>query len=88
LAQIPDLDVVALPDNAMCCGAGGTQTVTQPELASPPRDEKVQALLDSEAEILLSTNLTCALHLARGVRETGRRVVVMHPVTLLAQQMI
>lgn len=88
LAQIPDLDVVALPDNAMCCGAGGTQMVTQPELASPPRDEKVQALLDSEAEILLSTNLTCALHLARGVRETGRRVVVMHPVTLLAQQMI
>jgi glycolate oxidase iron-sulfur subunit len=88
LAQIPDLDVVALPDNAMCCGAGGTQLVTQPELASPPRDEKVQALLDSEAEILLSTNLTCALHLAQGVRKTGRKIVVMHPVTLLAQQMI
>lgn len=88
LAQIPDLDVVALPDNAMCCGAGGTQMVTQPEMASPPRDEKIQALLDSEAEILLTTNLTCALHLAQGVRETGRKVVVMHPVTLLAQQVI
>lgn len=88
LAQIPDLDVIALADNAMCCGAGGTQMVTQPELASPPRDEKVQALFESGAEILLSTNLTCALHLAQGVRETGRRVEVMHPVTLLAQQVI
>ncbi|WP_245649051.1 (Fe-S)-binding protein [Magnetovibrio blakemorei] len=88
LAQIPDLDIVALANNAMCCGAGGTQMMTQPELASPLRDEKVQALLDSEAEILLSTNLTCALHLAQGVRETGRNILAMHPVTLLAQQMI
>jgi glycolate oxidase iron-sulfur subunit len=88
LQRIPDLDVVSLPDNAMCCGAGGTKMVTQPELASPPRDEKVRALLDSEADILLSTNFTCALHLARGIREAGRQIAVLHPVSLLAQQMV
>ncbi len=88
LSRIPDLEVVPLPDNSMCCGAGGTKMVTQPELAAPPRDEKVQALIDSEAEILLSTNLTCALHLAQGVREAGRKVEVLHPVSLLAQQLM
>lgn len=87
LSRIPDLDVVALPGNTMCCGAGGTKMLTQPDLAAPPRDEKVRALLDSGAEILLSTNLTCALHLARGVREAGGKVAVMHPVSLLARQL-
>jgi len=83
LARIPGLDVAPLSDNAMCCGAGGTKMLTQPELASPLRDQKVKALLDAEVDILLSTNLTCALHLACGVREAGRKIEVLHPVSLL-----
>lgn len=92
LAQIPKLDVMPLAGNAMCCGAGGTKMVTHPELASPLREQKIEALLDSGADLLMSTNLTCALHLARGVREAGREagseIAVLHPVSLLARQVI
>ncbi|GAB6053478.1 (Fe-S)-binding protein [Magnetospira thiophila] len=86
LARIPGLEVVPLPGNDMCCGAGGTKMLTHPELASPPRDEKVQALLDSKADLLISTNLSCALHLSSGCRDVGHEIPVLHPVALLARQ--
>jgi glycolate oxidase iron-sulfur subunit len=87
LGRIPGLEIVPLPGNEMCCGAGGTKMVTQPELANPPRDEKVAALLDTEADLLISTNLSCALHLASGIRQSDADIQVMHPVALLSQQL-
>ncbi len=87
LAKIPGLEVIPLPGNEMCCGAGGTKMITQPELALPLRDEKVNALLQTGADLLVSTNLSCALHLAGGLRESGHDIEVMHPVRLLAQQL-
>ncbi len=87
LANIPGLEVSPLADNKICCGAGGTKMITQPALANPPRDEKVAALLQSGAELLVTTNLSCALHLASGVREAGREIEVVHPVQLLARQL-
>ena len=88
LGNIPGLEVNPLPDNAICCGAGGTRMVTHPDIATPLRDEKVDYLLQSGADILVSTNLNCALHLSSGVREVGHKVEVMHPVRLLANQLI
>jgi glycolate oxidase iron-sulfur subunit len=61
--------------------------VTQPELATPPRDEKVEALLATGADMLVSTNLACALHMASGIRGAGHDIEVLHPLRLLAQQL-
>ena len=88
LAKVPGLEVIPLADNKMCCGAGGTRMVTHPELAIPMRDDKVKALEESEADILVSANLSCAMHLTRGNREADLEIKVIHPVTLLAQQLI
>jgi glycolate oxidase iron-sulfur subunit len=88
LSRIPGLELIPLPGNEMCCGAGGTKMLSRPELAVPLRDEKVQALVDSGAELLISSNLTCALHLASGIRKVGQDIQVMHPVRLLAQQLV
>ncbi|MBW9259597.1 MAG: (Fe-S)-binding protein [Candidatus Thiodiazotropha sp. (ex. Lucinisca nassula)] len=88
LEKIPGLRIEPLADNQICCGAGGTKMVTQPELANPMRDEKVAALSSSGADILITTNLTCALHLNSGARDSGFTGRVMHPVRLLAEQLI
>jgi glycolate oxidase iron-sulfur subunit len=61
--------------------------VTQPELARPPRDEKVTLLFESKADMLISSNLSCALHLASGIRQAGHDIEVIHPVVLLARQL-
>ncbi|WP_083219702.1 heterodisulfide reductase-related iron-sulfur binding cluster [Candidatus Thiodiazotropha endoloripes] len=88
LEKIPGLRITPLADNQICCGAGGTKMVTQPELANPMRDEKIAALSLSGAEILITTNHTCALHLMSGARDAGFEGQLMHPVQLLAQQLI
>jgi glycolate oxidase iron-sulfur subunit len=62
--------------------------LTQPALAGPLRDEKAKLFAESQADLLISTNLTCALNLSRGIREADRQIEVMHPFRLLAQQLI
>lgn len=87
LGKIPGLEVSALADNAICCGAGGTQAITQPEFAAPLRRNKIDSLLASGAACLVSSNLSCSMHLAIGIREAGKDIAALHPVSLLARQL-
>lgn len=87
LQHIPKIEVVALPGNNRCCGAAGTYFLDQPEFATALRDEKVQAWEQIAADYLVTANIGCALHIANGVAEKGRKIEVLHPVTLLARQM-
>ncbi|MEQ6342855.1 MAG: (Fe-S)-binding protein [Gammaproteobacteria bacterium] len=87
LRNIPGIELIPLPGNTQCCGAAGAYMITQPVLADSLRNDKLEALKAAGAEILVSSNLGCALHLAAGLRAAGKDVEVIHPVTLLARQM-
>jgi glycolate oxidase iron-sulfur subunit len=86
LERIPGLIISALPGNELCCGAAGTYMLDQPEMADALRADKLEALRRSGAEILVSSNIGCALHLAAGLRLSGIDVEVVHPVVLLDRQ--
>jgi glycolate oxidase iron-sulfur subunit len=88
LRRIPDITLIALPGNALCCGAGGINLLTQPEMADGLRASKLGALRDCQAEILITSNTSCALHLAAGIREAGLDIEVLHPVELLSRQLM
>ena len=81
LEKIPDITVIPLPDNQICCGAGGVHMLTHPEIAEPLRDTKLAHFEQSQADLLVSTNIGCALHLNAG----PARNKVVHPVVLLAE---
>lgn len=101
LEIIPDIQLVPLPGNDQCCGAGGSDLLHPSSFAQQLRDSKVDALTKlneqvkatSQASVknaidtLVTTNITCALHIAAGLREHGTHIDVMHPVTLLMNQM-
>ena len=87
LGRIPGLDVITLPGTDVCCGAGGTKMLTRPDIARPLRADKVDAVEATQADLLVSSNLSCALHLSSGLRERGLAVEVLHPVRLLANQL-
>jgi glycolate oxidase iron-sulfur subunit len=87
LRRIPALQVLPLADNAACCGAAGSYMLEQPATAEALRDPKLDALVASGAQYLVTTNVGCALHLAAGAKARGLQVEVMHPVSLLARQL-
>lgn len=87
LRRIPALEIVALAGNDQCCGAAGAYMLEQPELSDALRADKLAALEGCGAEILVSSNLGCALHLAAGLRARGRDIEVVHPVRLLERQL-
>ncbi|MGZ8947535.1 MAG: heterodisulfide reductase-related iron-sulfur binding cluster, partial [Methylococcaceae bacterium] len=66
LEKIPELTVIPLPDNQICCGAGGIHMLTHPEIARPLRNAKLAHFEQSNADLLVSTNITCSMHLNTG----------------------
>ncbi|MGD2118659.1 MAG: glycolate oxidase subunit GlcF [Chromatiales bacterium] len=48
----------------MCCGAAGTYSILQRELSESLRQRKLQTLLASRPEIIVTANIGCLTHLA------------------------
>ncbi len=87
LARIPEIQLEPLADNDRCCGAAGSHMLSHPETADALADAKINALRESGARLLVSSNVGCALHLRNAIRRAGLDVEVLHPVALLARQL-
>lgn len=79
LARVPDLEVVELNSGYGCCGAAGTQMLTQPTRADDYRQPLLDQLASSSATRVLSANIGCRLHLGNGTD-----LPLQHPVEFLA----
>lgn len=88
LRKIPNIELLSLPDRTRCCGAAGSYMLTHPSNADTLRDEKLVGLESLGTQILVTSNIGCALHLAAGLRAKKLSIEVMHPITLLARQII
>ena len=87
IARIPGVEAVPLAGNDQCCGAAGTYFIDQPKIADMLLKDKLDAIRESAAQHLVTSNIGCAMHIANGLYEQGIDVEVLHPVTLLARQM-
>ena len=87
LQEIPGLEVVPLSGEPRCCGAGGSQLLSQPEMADALRDDIVDQIKALGADVLISSNLGCAMHLRAGLARAGIGIPLQHPVQLIAQAM-
>lgn len=87
LARIPALTVIDLPTKPNCCGAAGIQFLEQPAIADALRNQRLDQVDDLEADLLLTSNIGCRMHLANGLRHRGRPIETIHPLTLLARQL-
>ena len=83
LAMVPGLRMVALRESDMCCGAAGTYNLTQPEMAASLGHRKLGHIAGTGAEIVVSGNAGCTLHISGTAKAAGKPVRVMHPVEVL-----
>jgi len=57
-------ELVPVADGHLCCGAGGTYSLLQPELSRRLRQRKLEALTAAAPDVILSANVGCIAHLA------------------------
>lgn len=87
LQKIPGLETIPLSGQPRCCGAGGSQMLSQPEMADSLRDDLVNEIKAMEVDIVVSSNLGCAMHLRQGLEQMEMDVPLLHPVQIVAQAM-
>ena len=89
LNSIPDLNVQDLADNHICCGAGGSNLLSPTVTSQHLQRLKVDSINSTSAEVLVSTNYGCALHIASGLSSIrlsqNKQIEICHPVSLLVR---
>ena len=83
LAQIPGLRVVDLTESDWCCGSAGIYNLTQPEMATRLLHRKIQNVLATGADAVVTANPGCILQIQAGLRAHGANIPVLHLVELL-----
>lgn len=84
LGGIPELQVAEIPEGSLCCGSAGVYNLLQPDTANQLGDRKVDNLLTTGAEAVLSANPGCLLQLMNGLRRRGmKEMPAFHMVELL-----
>ena len=84
LGGIPGLEVAEIPEGSLCCGSAGVYNLLQSDTANQLGDRKVENLLTTGAEAVLSANPGCLLQLMNGLRRRGLKAMpAFHMVELL-----
>jgi len=84
LRAIPQLEIASIAEENLCCGSAGVYNLLHPEAANTLGDRKVENLLATKAQALISANPGCLLQLQAGLRRRGlTEVPTFHMVELL-----
>lgn len=87
LRRVPQIALTVMGATPGCCGAGGDYSISHPAEADALLDGTLRPLAARPPDLLASSNIGCALHLAAGVEARGWPTEVLHPLTLLARQL-
>jgi len=83
LNMIPGLQLLPLPESEICCGAAGSYSLTQPEMAERLGQRKARHIVESGAEAVFTGNVGCILQIGRYLRQLRPEMWVAHPVDAL-----
>jgi glycolate oxidase iron-sulfur subunit len=75
---------VELPETEICCGSAGSYNLTEPEMAARLQRRKVENILSTGAEVVVTSNPGCQLQIQAGLKKAGSNMRVMHIADFLA----
>lgn len=78
LRGVDRLELLDWENEELCCGFGGTFAVKMPDVSVAMADEKIRALEKSGADILVSCDSSCLMHLEGRLRRMGNATRVLH----------
>jgi len=83
LGMIRGIELVPMEESEICCGAAGTYNLTQPEMSQRLGRRKLDHIVATGADTVVTGNVGCILQIARQIKEHGSPIAVAHPVDLL-----
>jgi glycolate oxidase iron-sulfur subunit len=83
LGRIPQLQLLEIPEAAICCGSAGIYNLVQPEAATQLGDRKASHVAALDADMVVSANPGCLLQLQSSLSRAGKKLPVRHIVELL-----
>jgi L-lactate dehydrogenase complex protein LldE len=84
LARVKGLQLTEMNDVETCCGFGGTFAVKFEAISIGMGEQKVDNALASGADYLISTDLSCLMHLQGYIQQKGYSLKTMHIADVLA----
>lgn len=84
LSNVKGLELVEMNDVETCCGFGGTFAVKFESISVAMGEQKVENALATGAEFLISTDISCLMHLQGYINQKGYKLQTMHIADVLA----
>jgi L-lactate dehydrogenase complex protein LldE len=84
LKWVEGLELVEISGADECCGFGGTFSVNFEPISVQMADQKIRNVLNSGAEILVSTDYACLMHLDAYIKKNNIPLRIMHLADVLA----
>lgn len=84
LANVKGLELAEMNDVETCCGFGGTFAVKFEAISIGMGEQKVDNALATGADYIISTDLSCLLHLQGYIKQKGYKLQTLHIADVLA----
>jgi glycolate oxidase iron-sulfur subunit len=83
LEMIPELELIALPESEICCGAAGSYNLTQPVMATQLGDRKASKIEETGAQAVFMGNVGCIMQVSRHMKKIDPNIWVAHTIDAL-----
>ncbi|NNF96076.1 MAG: (Fe-S)-binding protein, partial [Halobacteria archaeon] len=89
MARIPAAEILPLINTSSCCGAAGSYMFEDEhrQLSETLADETMEQIRRLDADLVVTSNIGCAMQRQASLKRAGLAIKVLHPVELLAQQL-
>jgi L-lactate dehydrogenase complex protein LldE len=84
LANVRGLTLREMQDVETCCGFGGTFAVKFQPISSGMADQKVDNAIATRTDVLISTDVSCLMHISGYAEKAGKPIRTMHLAEVLA----
>ena len=78
------LELVEMNEVETCCGFGGSFAVKYDTISVSMADQKIENIINTKAEYLISTDSSCLMHLDGRMKFNGNNVQILHLADILA----
>ena len=84
LSNVAGLELVEMNDTETCCGFGGSFAVKYDTISVAMADQKIDNAIATDAEYIVSTDMSCLMHLEGLINYYGQAIKVLHLADVLA----